>query len=180
MELPLVTTPNGKKLYSFNLMGRTEYVNWAATGLVKLIQQSELEFDTIVTTAAKSIALTHVVAHRLGIKRHVVLLKDEKAYAPSVIKVSVKSITTEATQKLYLDKDSAEFLRGKRVLFIDDVLSTGGTLNAVLAIARKAGFTITAAAVVLTEGKCRQQFQGVPVLKIDHIPLPGHSKFQPK
>jgi len=89
--------------------------------------------------------------------------------------MDVQSITTQARQQFFLGRDQQELLRGRRVCVLDDVISTGGTLRAVCGMARALDAEITAIACVLTEEARRSSFENVPVVVLDHIPLPAFS-----
>jgi adenine phosphoribosyltransferase len=176
VSLPLVKVNENLSIYSFNMMGKGAWNREAAKSLfrfIKMINDEDLfKFDAVLTAESKAIALTEQLTELLGIDRYVVLRKGEKAYMENPIMVETKSITTAGTQRLYLDRLDLELVQGKKVLVVDDVISTGGTLDAILTMAEKAGFTIQAAACVLTEGEHRAQYKNIPVIALGHIPLP--------
>ena len=88
--------------------------------------------------------------------------------------VTVESITTHGKQELWIGKEKYQHFTGKRVCFLDDVVSTGGTIDAVKALAEKIGVEIAVVACVLTEGTRWTEYKGIPVVSLDHIPLPGN------
>ncbi|MBE6860833.1 MAG: adenine phosphoribosyltransferase [Ruminococcus sp.] len=109
------------------------------------------ECDVIITAESKGIPLAYEMARQLGVP-YVVARKSVKLYMTDTICVEVKSITTEAVQKLYLDGEKAQLLKGKRVLIVDDVISTGESLNALVKLTESADGNIVGQAAVLAEG----------------------------
>lgn len=87
--------------------------------------------------------------------------------------VSVQSITTRGKQELWIGREKYQDFVGKKLCFLDDVVSTGGTIEAVLALAKEIGFTISVIACALTEGGTREDYHGIPLVSLDDIPLPG-------
>ena len=110
------------------------------------------EHDIMLTAEAKSIPLIHELAKQQGENEYIIARKGEKVYMPSPISVNVRSITTQRVQTLYLGSDEAEKMKGKRVLIIDDVISTGESLKALEALVSKAGGKTVGRAAVLAEG----------------------------
>jgi len=172
IELPLVTGGDGFGIYAFDPMGRTAWNIAAARELARRLRG--YEFDILLTAESKAIALTQELARLLGQEDYVVLRKARKLYMTDPLVMDVKSITTAAPQQLFLGRDQQDLLRGKRVCVVDDVLSTGGTLRAIYAVARQLDCTVAVNACVLTEENRRDAFEGVPVVSLDHIPLPGY------
>ncbi|MDR0424997.1 MAG: adenine phosphoribosyltransferase [Clostridiales Family XIII bacterium] len=177
VRLPLVKVDDELSIYSFNMMGKADWNRTAAESLAGIIQplcdgSADGMFDVVLTAESKAIGLTDQLARRLGIDRYVVLRKSVKAYMKNPIGVDTQSITTGGTQRLYLDESDFELLQGKRALVVDDVVSTGGTLDAIFRMAEKAGFKITLIACVLTEGIKRSEYGQVRMISLDHIPLP--------
>ena len=109
------------------------------------------ECDVIITAESKGIPLAYEMARQLGVP-YVVARKSVKLYMTDTICVEVKSITTEAVQKLYLDGEKAQLLKGKRVLIVDDVISTGESLKALVKLTESADGNIVGQAAVLAEG----------------------------
>ena len=107
--------------------------------------------DIIVTAESKGIPLAYEMA-RIGCRNYVVARKGIKAYMEDPIHVEVKSITTDHVQKLYLSKADVENLKGKRILIVDDVISTGESLHALEELVHTAGGTVTGKAAILAEG----------------------------
>lgn len=109
------------------------------------------ECDVIFTAEAKGIPLAYEMARQSG-KNYVVARKMSKLYMKDPVEIEVKSISTDRMQKLFLDQDEMAMLRGKRVLIVDDVISTGGSLYAMEEMVKKADGNIVGRAAVLAEG----------------------------
>ncbi len=110
------------------------------------------EFDIMLTSASKSIPLIYEMARQSGRNDYVVALKAQKVYMGEPLSADVNSITTFERQKIYIGEDDVEKLRGKRVLIVDDVISTGQSLSALEKLVEKAGGNIVAKMAVLAEG----------------------------
>lgn len=146
-KLPLCSVSDKLDIAAFIMFGDVEITIKAADALLKKLP----EFDIILTPEAKSIPLAYEIARQSG-KPYIVARKGVKVYMTSPIEVEVKSITTANIQHLYLSAEEAEMLKGRRVLIIDDVISTGESLLAVEALVNKAEGIIAAKAAVLAEG----------------------------
>ncbi|MCL2059091.1 MAG: adenine phosphoribosyltransferase [Oscillospiraceae bacterium] len=173
VALPLVVSQGGFGIYSFNLMGQAKINEVCANELKIKIAESGAQFDIFITAEAKAIGLTEELARLYGHDEYVVLRKSLKLYMNDPVELEVKSITTPEPQKFYLGREHYELLQNKRVVAVDDVISTGGTMNAFFEMSRKIGFSIVAVAAVLTEEIKWTEYEGTPVHSIDHIPLPG-------
>jgi adenine phosphoribosyltransferase len=169
-DLPLITFENGFKIYSFDMMGETKWNKGAALELKKRLEN--YSFDIFVTAEAKAIALTQELASLFNHDKYVILRKSKKLYMQDPIKLDVKSITTEKVQQFYIGREKLQFLTGKRVCLADDVVSTGGTIDAFMELSKQVGFTINVIACVLTEGEKWSDYKGIPLISLDHIPLP--------
>ncbi len=149
---------------AFILFGDTEITIKASEELLKKVP----EFDYIVTPEAKSIPLAYEMSRQSG-KPYLVIRKGKKVYmGKNPLEVSVKSITTAATQKLYLGEEDVLAIKGKRVLIVDDVISTGESLVAAQEIVRKAGGNIVASAAVLAEGDASERDD---IIFLEPLPL---------
>lgn len=126
-----------------------------ARELLKLVDASS--FDYMLTAEAKGIPLIHEMARQSGAKKYILARKGAKVYMPDPIHVEDESITTAGKQKLYLGRDDAELIRGKRVLIMDDVISTGGSLHAMEALVNLAGGTVVDRVAVLAEGDAQKR-----------------------
>ncbi len=171
IDLPMAVK-EGLRIYSFDSMGDISCCKAAAKSLHAKIRASEVEFDIVVTTEAKAIPIAERLVELLGHREYVVLRKATKAYMIKPVRVSVKSISTNHVQTLYLGQEKFPLLRGKKVLALDDVNSTWGTARAVTKMSRKVGFEIVAYSSVLVEGAQRKVWNKKPVICVDYIPLP--------
>ncbi|MGN1127114.1 MAG: phosphoribosyltransferase family protein, partial [Ruminococcus sp.] len=124
-SLPLCKINDKLTIAGFVMFGDVEITVKATEELLEKVP----EFDVILTAEAKGIPLGYEMARQSG-KPYVVARKSVKAYMQNIVSVEVKSITTANVQTLYLDGDKAELLRGKRVLIVDDVISTGESVSA--------------------------------------------------
>lgn len=148
---------------AFVMFSDVELTVAAASELIKKCP----ECDVILTAESKGIPLAYEMARQLGIT-YVVARKSVKLYMSDVISVDVKSITTTATQTLYLDGDKANMLKGKRVLIVDDVISTGESLNALTALLDECGVKPVGCAAVLAEGDAASRDD---IIYLEYLPL---------
>lgn len=148
-ELPILPLPSGIKIAFFNLHGNSEMTEHCGKELAKHLG----DCDVLVTAESKGLQLTHVVARELGHHYYAVARKSKKLYMQDGIEVTMKSsITTGAIQKLYLSAHDVNLLKGKKVGIVDDVLSTGASLEGLEEIVHKAGGIVHKKAFVLAEG----------------------------
>ncbi len=132
------------------VLGDVEFISAVSSELAKLIRKYNPE--VIVTPEAKAIALAYGVAKELGVARFIVVRKSVKAYMGEYVHVKVKSITTKGDQFLVLDSYSMKYIKGKRVCIVDDVVSTGGTINALKELMNIANAHVVCKAAVWIEG----------------------------
>ena len=132
---------------AFILFGDVEVTVAAATELLKVVP----EFDYILTPEAKSIPLAYEMSRQCG-KPYIVARKGVKVYMDNPVGVSVRSITTNKEQNLFIGSDDANIMAGKRVLIVDDVISTGESLAAIQELSNRAGAITVASCAVLAEG----------------------------
>ena len=151
-ELPLCPVSDKLDIAAFILFGDVEVTVKAAEELLKKCP----EFDYILTPEAKSIPLAYEMSRQSG-KKYFVARKKPKVYMTDPVCVSVRSITTDAEQTLLLGREDGDQLRGKKVLIVDDVISTGESLAAVVALADKFEANIVAKAAVLAEGDAAER-----------------------
>lgn len=149
-ELPLCKITDDLYIGAFICFGDAELTEACGRELLKLVPAED--YDYLFTAEAKSIPLIHEMARQSGAKKYFIARKGAKAYMPDPLCVEDKSITTAGTQKLYLGRDDADLIRGKRILLIDDVISTGGSLLAMEALVKEAGGTVAGRIAVLAEG----------------------------
>ncbi len=146
-ELPLCEVSEHLDIAAFIMFGDVEVTEASARELLKLCP----EHDVIVTAEAKGIPLGYEMA-RQEKGEYVVARKGLKVYMPEYINVEVRSITTLSIQRLYIGTDDINKIKGKRVLIVDDVISTGESLEALRQLVEKAGGNTVGMAAVLAEG----------------------------
>ena len=149
-ELPICKVTDDLYIGAFIVFGDAELTVACARELLKLVPADS--YDYMLTAEAKSIPLIHEMARQSGAAKYFIARKGPKAYMPDPLRVVDKSITTAGEQALYLGRDDADLIRGKRVLLMDDVISTGGSLHAMEALVEQAGGTVTGRVAVLAEG----------------------------
>ena len=146
-KLPYVKVADNLALASFVCLSDTELVQRVAPELVKRLP----EVDVLMTAEAKGICLTYEMSRIMGMKEFVVARKSCKPYMQNVVSHTLRSITTQKEQTLYLDGVEADKIRGKRVAIIDDVIATGESLQAIENLAVEAGAKVVARAAILAE-----------------------------
>ena len=152
-ELPIIKLSYDLSIASFVILGDTEIVRKTAPIIAKKLP----EVDLIVTAEAKGIPLAYEISKVLNLNEYVVARKSVKAYMEESIEVEVNSITTTNSQKLYLNNQDANKIKGKRVALIDDVISTGQSLKALERLVEKAGANVVAKAAILAEGDAKDR-----------------------
>lgn len=163
--LPLFEVAPGVRIAVLNILGDTELVEACARTLADRLKT--VDYDLIVTPEAKSIPLGHALSVATG-KGYVVLRKISKIYMGDTLQVETVSITTGRPQTLYLDEKDRERVGGSRVVLLDDVVSTGSTLEGMRQLMNLAGATIAAEAAVFTEGD-PQQWKDI--IALGHLPV---------
>lgn len=148
-ELRLFAIKPGVRIAILNILGDTELVQAVSRELANKLRPYNL--DTLVTAEAKSIPLAHAVSAELGLQ-YVVLRKSHKPYMGDALRSETLSITTGEPQTLFLDEKDRAFIQGKRVGLIDDVISTGSTLQGMRLIMDKAKANVVVEAAIFTEG----------------------------
>lgn len=169
ISLPLVDLGGGFYIYSFDMTGESEWNRRAARALTAKL--AGYDFYSFVTVQTKSSGLAQEMARDYG--SYLELRKSYKGFMQEPKHVVVQSITTQGRQELWIGREKYERYRGRKLCFVDDVVSTGGTIDGVLAMAQEIGFEISVIACVLTEGERRSEYRGIPLIALDHIPLPG-------
>ncbi len=147
-DLPLFAVTDDLYIAAFILLGDQEIT--VACG--KALLEKAPEYDYLLTAEAKSIPLIHEMARQHGDKQYMVARKGTKVYMENPLQVPVRSITTDRQQYLYLGNQEAQAMKGKRILIIDDVISTGESLTALETLVNAAGGTIVGKMAVLAEG----------------------------
>ena len=146
-DLPLCRLNDSLAIGAFVIFGDVELTVHCAAELLKRAP----EFDYIIAPEAKAIPLAYEMSRQSGIK-YLLARKKAKAYMSGVFEVTVQSITTAGEQTLVIDTADADAMRGKRILILDDVISTGESLRAVEELVKKAGGNIVAKMAILAEG----------------------------
>ena len=164
-ELTLFEIKPGLRIAILNILGDTELVQASARALAEKI--GSMDYDIIVTAEAKSIPLAHELSAVTG-KPYVILRKSYKPYMGDALKAETLSITTGAPQVLYLDTKDRELVKGKKTLIVDDVISTGSTLQGMRLVMKKAGSEIVGEVAILTEG---ERARWADIISLGHLPL---------
>ena len=149
-QLPLCPVSEDLYIAAFILFGDAELTTACARELLRRIPADS--YDYMLTAEAKSIGLINEMARQSGAKTYFIARKGSKVYMRDPIHVSVRSITTLRQQDLFLGADDCEKIRGRRILIVDDVISTGESLHALEKLVETAGGTVTGRAAVLAEG----------------------------
>ena len=164
-ELRLFEIKPGLRIAILNILGDTELVQACAKELREKLKDTE--YDVLVSAEAKSIPLAHALSVETK-KPYVILRKTYKPYMGDALKAETLSITTGQPQTLILDEKDRELIQGKNVVILDDVISTGSTLQGIRMILEKAGASIAREAAILTEG---DRAQWMHIISLGHLPL---------
>ena len=163
-DLPLCPISDTLNIGAFVLFGDVELTERSAEELCKLAP----EHDVMITAESKGIPLIHAMCRITGKNRYILARKSVKLYMKDVIECSTKSITTSNVQTLYLDGADAEYIRGKRVLIVDDVISTGGSLLSLENLVAQAGGEVVAKMTILAEGDAADRDD---IIFLEKLPL---------
>ena len=147
-QLPICKVNDDLYIGAFVIFGDVELTVHCAAELLKRAP----DYDYIIAPEAKAIPLLYEMARQSGAEKYFLARKKAKAYMQGVFEVKVQSITTAGEQTLVIDTEDAEQISGKRILILDDVISTGESLRAVEALVEKAGGNIVGRMAVLAEG----------------------------
>lgn len=150
-DLPICKVSDDLYIGAFVIFGDVELTVKTAEALLKKAP----EYDYMISAEAKGIPLIYEMARQSGQNKYFLARKAPKLYMSGVFDVKVNSITTAKEQHLYLDKADAELMRGKRILIVDDVISTGESLAAVEKLVEEAGGIIAGRMAILAEGDAR-------------------------
>ncbi len=165
-DLPICKVTDDLYIAAFICFGDAEITEACARAMLKLVPRED--YDYLLTAEAKGIPLGHEMARQAGMKKHFVARKSVKNYMPDPISVDDESITTNGLQKLYLGGDDAALIKGKRILLVDDVISTGGSLRAMEALVKIAGGTVAGKIAALAEGDAAKRDD---IKFLEQIPL---------
>ena len=163
-KLPICRVTDDLYIGAFVIFGDCERTTAAAKALL----EKAPEYDYIITAASKGIPLAQEMASLNGDAKWMLARKGVKLYMQDVVCVEVKSITTTNVQKLYLDGNDAAMMRGKRVLVVDDVISTGESLHALEELGKAAGGNIVGKMAILAEGDAQTRED---IIYLEKLPL---------
>jgi adenine phosphoribosyltransferase len=164
-ELRLFEIKPGLRIAILNILGDTELVQACAKELTQKLRNTE--YDLLVTAEAKSIPLAYALSVETK-KPYVVLRKTYKPYMGDALKAETLSITTGQPQTLILDEKDIELMKGRKVVIVDDVISTGSTLQGMRMVLEKAGASVVREVAILTEG---DRAQWMHIISLGHLPL---------
>jgi len=164
-ELPLFEVKPGLRIAILNILGDTEFVEACASALAEKL--SAVEYDVLVTAETKSIPLAHALSVQTK-KPYVILRKSYKPYMGHALQAETLSITTGEPQTLYLDEKDRKLMEGRKVIIVDDVISTGSTLQGMRLIIQKSGAKIVGEASIFTEGE-RAKWRDI--ITLGHLPV---------
>ena len=163
-QLPLCPISDKLMIGAFVIFGDPELT----TACAKALLQRCPEHDVLITAESKGIPLICEMARLNGNERYVVARKSAKLYMRDVMKVEVRSITTDHKQTLCLDGGDAEYMKGKRVVSVDDVISTGESLRAIENLVEQAGGNIVGRMAILAEGEAAERDD---IIYLEKLPL---------
>jgi adenine phosphoribosyltransferase len=164
-ELTLFEIKPGLRIAILNILGDTELVTACAKALAEKL--AKLKYDVLVTAETKSIPLAHALSVETR-KPYVILRKSYKPYMGKALQAETLSITTGQPQTLYLDEKDRRLMEGKKVVVVDDVISTGSTLQGMRLLMQKAGAEVTAEAAIFTEG---ERAKWADIISLGHLPV---------
>ena len=163
-QLPLCPISDTLYIAGFVIFGDVELTVACASELLKKAP----EYDIIITAESKGIPLAYEMARQAGDAKHIIARKKPKLYMRDVFTTTVRSITTDAVQTLCLDGEDAKLMQGKRVLIVDDVISTGESLRAIEELVAHAGGIIAGKMAILAEGEAADRED---ILYLEKLPL---------
>ena len=171
-HLPLCPLNDELSIGAFVIFGDVELTVHCAAELLKIAP----DYDYIIAPEAKAIPLAYEMARQSGENRYFVARKKAKAYMQGVFEVEVQSITTAGTQTLVIDAEDAAAIKGKRVIIVDDVISTGESLRAMEVLCEKAGAEVVGKMAVLAEGDAAKRediivLAPLPLFTADGTPI---------
>jgi len=164
-DLRLFQIAPGLRIAILNILGDTELVQACGKALAQKLQS--LDYDLLVTAEAKSIPLAYALSVEAK-KPYIVLRKAYKPYMGDAIQAETLSITTGQPQVLILDEKDKSLVQGKKIIILDDVISTGSTLQGMRMIMDKAGAKVVAEAAIMTEG---EKSQWLHIIALGHLPV---------
>ena len=163
-DLPICKVTDSLYIAGFVVFGDQELT----VACAKALLERAPAYDYIITAEAKGIPLAHEMARQTNAPKYFLARKAPKLYMTGVFSSTVKSITTAKEQTLYLDTTDAELMKGKRILIVDDVISTGESLRALEVLVEKAGGIIVGKMAVLAEGDAQDRED---LIYLEKLPL---------
>ena len=163
-ELPLCPINENLYIGAFVIFGDCELTVACASELLKRAP----EYDYIITAESKGIPLAYEMARQHGDKKWMLARKGVKLYMKDVVEAEVRSITTAKPQKLFLDGEDAALMKGKRILIVDDVISTGESLRALEELVSVVGGEIVGRMAILAEGDAQER---ADLIYLEKLPL---------
>ncbi len=163
-DLPICKVTDDLYIAGFVIFGDQELT----VACAKALLEKAPEYDYLITAEAKGIPLAHEMARQSGARKYFLARKAPKLYMTGVFESSVKSITTAKEQTLYLDTADAALMKGKRILIVDDVISTGESLRALEVLVEKAGGQIVGRMAILAEGDAQER---PDLIYLEKLPL---------
>ena len=164
-NLRLFEVKPGLRIAILNILGDTEFVQACAKELGRKL--ADVTYDVLVTAESKSIPLADALSVETGVP-YVVLRKSYKPYMGDALQAETLSITTGEPQTLILDEKDRRLLDGKRVVIVDDVISTGSTLQGMRLLIQKAGAKVVAETAIFTEG---ERAKWADIIALGHLPV---------
>lgn len=165
-SLPICPLNESLSIAGFVIFGDPDLTVACAEALLE--KTKTVDYDYLLAPEAKAIPLVHEMARQSGKKEYLLARKNPKLYMTGVFSHTVRSITTAKEQTLYLDVQDAKKMKGKRILLIDDVISTGASLEALEALVEKAGGTVAGRCAILAEGDAQKRED---LIYLEKLPL---------
>lgn len=163
-RLPLCPINEDLYIAAFVLFGDVELTVACARELIKKAP----EFDVMITAESKGIPLVYEMTKQMGMNKYLLARKMAKLYMRDVVSVELQSITTAKKQVLYIDRSDMEYMKGKRVLIVDDVISTGESVKAVEKLVQESGGIVAGKMTILAEGDAHKRDD---IIYLEHLPL---------
>ena len=168
-HLPLCRITDDLYIGAFVMLGDQEI---CVAGAAELLKRVPGEYDYLLTAETKGIPLVHEMARQTGARTYFIARKEVKTYMPDAVGVEVNSITTQHRQQLFLSGEDAAMIRGKRILLVDDVISTGESMRALETLVTKVGGIVAGRMAILAEGDAQTRgdivyLEKLPVFNAD-------------
>ena len=164
-HLPLCRISDDLYIGAFVMLGDQEI---CVAGAAELLKRVPGEYDYLLTAETKGIPLVHEMARQSGARTYFIARKEVKTYMPDAVGVEVNSITTQHRQQLFLSGEDAAMIRGKRILLVDDVISTGESMRALETLVTKVGGVVAGRMAILAEGDAQQRDD---IIYLEKLPL---------